>query len=110
MLEAGRYIAVALVVALVVVEVVLIVSLVRGRTTKGVFATVSAVLLFFAAFFWMGDRVTEMRVRGVGTIKTAVNTANQYVEDIRQIKADLDQQKQKLTTQITELATLANEE
>jgi DNA invertase Pin-like site-specific DNA recombinase len=76
-LEAGGYIA----TALIAVEVVLIFSLVRGKTTKGVFAIVSPVIVFAAAFFWMGDRVTEMTIRGVGTIKTAVNIANKYVED-----------------------------
>jgi hypothetical protein len=105
MLEAGRYVA----LALLIVGVVLIFALVRGKTTKGVFAIVSPVIFFAAAFFWMEDRVTEMTIRGVGTIKTAVNIANQYVEDIRQIKADLDQQKQKITTQIAELGKLTNE-
>ena len=96
MLEAGGYIA----IALIAVEVVLIFSLVRGKTTKGVFAIVSPAILFAVAFFWMGDRVTEMTVRGVGTIKTAVNIANQYVEDIRIIKDDLEKQKKELTAEI----------
>jgi hypothetical protein len=48
----------------------------RGKITKGAFAIVSPVIVFAAAFFWMGDRVTEMTIRGVGTIKPAVNTAN----------------------------------
>ena len=96
MLEAGGYIA----TALIAVEVVLIFSLVRGKTTKGVFAIVSPVIVFAAAFFWMGDRVTEMTIRGVGTIKTAVNIANKYVEDIRIIKNDLEKQKQELTAEI----------
>jgi hypothetical protein len=95
-LEAGGYIA----TALIAVQVVLIFSLVRGKTTKGVFAIVSPVIVFAAAFFWMGDRVTEMTIRGVGTIKTAVNIANQYVEDIRIIKDDLEKQKQELTAEI----------
>jgi len=95
-LEAGGYIA----IALIAVEVVLIFSLVRGKTTKGVFAIVSPVILFAVAFFWMGDRVTEMTIRGVGTIKTAVNIANQYVEDIRIIKDDLEKQKKELTAEI----------
>ena len=96
MLEAGRYVALAL---LTVGVVLIIFSLVRGKTIKGVFALVS--LIFFAAtFFWMEDRVTEMTISGVGTIKAAVNTANQYVEDIRKIKDDLEKQKQELTAEI----------
>jgi hypothetical protein len=105
-LEVGGYIA----IALIVVEVVLIFSLMRGKTTKGVFAIVSPVIVFAVAFFWMGDRVTEMTIRGVGTIKTAVNIANQYVEDIRKIKVDLEQQQQKIIAQITRLDKLTSEE
>jgi hypothetical protein len=106
MLEAGRYVALAL---LIVGVVLIIFSLVRGKTIKGGFALVS-LIFFAAAFFWIEDRVTEMTIGGVGTIKAAVNTANQYVEDIRQIKTDLDQQKQKITTQIAQFEKLANEE
>ena len=106
MLEAGGYIA----VALVIVEVVLIFSLVWGKTTKGVFAIVSPVIIFAAAFFWMGDRVTEMTIRGVGTIRTAVNIANQYVEDIRKIKSEIDEQRKTIATQITQLAKLTADE
>jgi hypothetical protein len=105
-LEAGGYIA----IALIAVEVVLIFSLMRGKTTKGVFGLVSPVIFFAAGFFWMGDRVTEMTIRGVGTIKTAVNIANQYVEDIRKIKADLEQQQQKIIAQIDKLDRLTIEE
>lgn len=97
MSEAGRYIA----IALIAVQVILIFSLVRGKTTKAVFAIVSPVIVFAAAFFWMGDRVTEMSIRGVGTIKTAVNAAQEYVEQIRLIKEDLEKQKQELTTEIS---------
>src|ERR1700730_5133704 len=96
MLEAGRYVALAL---LIVGVVLIIFSLVRGKTIKGVFALVS-LIFFAAAFFWMEDRVTEMTIGGVGTIKAAVNTANQYVEDIRKIKDDLEKQKQELTAEI----------
>jgi hypothetical protein len=106
MLEAGGYIA----VALVAVAVVLGFYVVWGKTTKGVFLTVAPVILFVAAFFWMGDRVTEMTIRGVGTIRTAVNIANQYVEDIRKIKSELDEQRQTITAQIAELAKLTGEE
>ena len=96
MLEAGGYVA----LALLIVEVVLIFSLVRGKTTIGVFAIVSPVIFFAAAFFWMENRVTEMTIRGVGTIKTAVNIANKYVEEIKTIKDDLQKQKQELTAEI----------
>jgi hypothetical protein len=58
------------------------------------------VILFAIAFFWMGDGVTEMTIRGVGTIKSAVNTANKYVEEISIIKNDLQKQKQELTAEI----------
>jgi hypothetical protein len=99
MLDAGGYVA----LALLVVEVVLIFSLVRRKTTKGVFALVSLVILFAVAFFWMGDRVTEMTIRGIGTIKTAANLAAQYVEDIKNIKTDIEKQKQVITTRLKEL-------
>jgi hypothetical protein len=82
------------------VQVILAFSLVRKKTAVGVFTIVSPVILFAVAFFWMGDRVTEMTIRGVGTIKTAVKIANKYVEEIRTIKDDLQKQKQELTAEI----------
>jgi hypothetical protein len=42
----------------------------------------------------MDGRVTEMNIAGLGTIKSAVDIATQYVEDIKHIKADVDNQKQ----------------
>jgi hypothetical protein len=51
-------------------------------------------MVFLAGFFWMGGRVTEMTIAGIGTIKTAVNLATQYIEDIKHIKADVEQQKE----------------
>jgi hypothetical protein len=80
-LDTGGYVA----LALVVVEVMLIIFFVRGKTSKGTFVAASVPMVFLAGFFWMGGRVTEMTIAGIGTIKTAVNLATQYIEDIKHI-------------------------
>jgi cell division protein FtsB len=98
-LEANGYIAIALIAVLVV----LIFSLVRGKTTKGVFTIVSPVVVFTAIFFWMADRVTEMIIPGVGTIKTAATLATQYVEDIKNIKSDIEHQRAQINSTIEEI-------
>jgi len=89
-LDTGGYVA----LALVAVEVMLIIFFVRGKTSKGTFVAASVPMVFLAGFFWMGGRVTEMTIAGIGTIKTAVNLATQYIEDIKHIKADVEQQKE----------------
>jgi hypothetical protein len=89
-LEVGAYIA----IALLIVEMVLVVSLLRGKTTKGTFLVVSPVIVATAAFFWMGNRVTEFTIPKVATIKAAVDLASQYAEDIKNIKTDVERQKQ----------------
>ncbi len=90
MLEVGEYVA----LALAAVEVVLIVFLVLRKITKAPFITASVAIVFMAAFFWSGSRVTEVTFGSFGTIKTAVNLATQYAEDIKNIKADVERQKQ----------------
>ena len=89
-MEVGEYVA----LALVLVEVALIFFFVRGTTTKGAFITASFPIVFLAAFFWNGSRVTEITIASVGTIKTAATLATQYIDDIRNIKADVERQKQ----------------
>jgi high-affinity Fe2+/Pb2+ permease len=90
-LEAGGYVA----VALVVVQVVLVFFFARGKTTKTAFVMASFAIMFLAAFFWMGNRVTEITIASVGTIKTAANLATQYVEDIKNIKAECRKSKER---------------
>ena len=101
MLEAGGYVA----VALVVVEVVLVFFFARGKTTKTAFVIASFAIMFLAAFFWMGNRVTEITIASVGTIKTAANLATQYVEDIKNIKADAESQRKEVTAAVEALKT-----
>jgi hypothetical protein len=93
----GGYVALALVAA----EVMLIIFFVLGKTSKGSFIAASVPIVFLAGFFWMGGRVTEMTIAGIGTIKTAVDQANQYVADIKQIKAEVEQQKQAIDAEAT---------
>jgi hypothetical protein len=54
-------------------------------------------------FFWLGNRVSEITIASVGTIKTAANLATQYVEDIKKIKADVEAQKQEVGEAVTKL-------
>jgi hypothetical protein len=49
---------------------------------------------FLAVYFWNGSRVTEITIPGVGTIKTAVDLATQYVQDIKNIKTEVEHQQQ----------------
>jgi hypothetical protein len=91
-LEAGGYVA----IALVIVEVVLVFFFAGGKTTKSAFVMASLAIMFLAAFFWMGNRVTEITIASVGTIKTAANLATQYVEDIKNIKADAERQRKEV--------------
>ena len=99
MLEAGGYVA----LALVLVEVILVFLFVRGKTTKTAFVMASFVILFITAFFWMGNRVTEITIASVGTIKTAANLASQYVDDIKNIKADVEHQRREITAAVDAL-------
>jgi hypothetical protein len=98
-LEAGGYVA----LALVLVEVILVFLFVRGKTTKTAFVMASFVILFITAFFWMGNRVTEITIASVGTIKTAANLASQYVDDIKNIKADVEHQRREITAAVDAL-------
>jgi hypothetical protein len=98
-LEAGGYVA----VALVIVEVVLVFFFARGKTAKTAFVMASFAIMFLAAFFWMGNRVTEITIASVGTIKTAANLATQYVEDIKNITADAERQKKEATAAVEAL-------
>jgi ABC-type multidrug transport system fused ATPase/permease subunit len=104
-MEVGGYVA----LALVLVEVALIFFFVRGKTTKTAFVMASFTILFITAFFWMGNRVTEISIASVGTIKTAATLATQYVEDIKNIKSEADQQKLEITAAVTELKNEINE-
>jgi high-affinity Fe2+/Pb2+ permease len=97
MLEAGGYVA----LVLVLIEVVLVFFFVLGKTTKTAFVMASFALMFITAFFWMGNRVTEITIASVGTIKTAANLATQYVEDIKNIKAGVERQQQEITAAVT---------
>jgi DNA repair exonuclease SbcCD ATPase subunit len=56
-------------------------------------------------FFWLGNRVSEITIASVGTIKTAADRATQYVEDIRKIKADVEQEKQEVSASVAALKT-----
>jgi hypothetical protein len=98
-LEAGGYVA----VALVIVEVVLVFFFARGKTAKTAFVMASFAIMFLAAFFWTGNRVTEITIASVGTIKTAANLATQYVEDIKNITADAERQKKEATAAVEAL-------
>jgi F0F1-type ATP synthase membrane subunit b/b' len=51
----------------------------------------------------MGNRVTEITIASVGTIKTAANLATLYVEDIKNIKADAERQKKEAMAAVAEL-------
>jgi septal ring factor EnvC (AmiA/AmiB activator) len=104
-LEAGGCVA----LVLVFVEVVLVVFFVLGKTTKTAFVMASFALLFITAFFWMGNRVTEITIASVGTIKTAADVATQYVEEIKKIKADVEHQKQEINAAVDALKQQINE-
>ena len=100
-MQTGGYVA----ITLIAVEIVLVFSLALGKAamSKGLFAIASAIIVFAAAFFWMNDRITELTISGVGTIKTAATLATQYVEDIKNIKTEVEQQKQEITTAVDTL-------
>jgi hypothetical protein len=106
-MEVGGYVA----LGLVVIEVMLIGLFVRGKPpiSKGSFIAASVPIVFLAGFFWMGDRVTEMTIAGVGTIKTAATLANQYVEDIKNIKSDVERQQQQITAAVSGLQNEINQ-
>jgi hypothetical protein len=89
-LDAGGYVA----LALLFVELVLILFFVRKKILKAAFITVSFPIVFLAVYFWNGSRVTEITIPGVGTIKTAVDLATQYVQDIKNIKTEVEHQQQ----------------
>lgn len=49
---------------------------------------------FYCCIFWMADRVTELIIPNIGTIRAAADLASQYADEIKSIKADVDRQKQ----------------
>jgi hypothetical protein len=90
-MNTGGYIA----LGLVIIEVMLtIIFFVRGKPSKGAFIAASGPMFFLGCFFWLGNRITEATFTGIGTIRAAATTATQYVEDIKNIKTDVDRQKQ----------------
>lgn len=94
--EIGGYVA----LVFVLIEVVLLVFLALGKMPKPAFLAASLPVFFFAAFFWLDNRVTEITLPSLGTIKTAANLATQYVEEIKNIKTDIERQKQQITTAV----------
>ena len=99
MLEASGYIA----LLLLAVEVALVFLVALGRTTKAAFATASLFITALTMFFSLGNRVSEITIASVGTIKAAVNVATQYVDDIKKIKLDAETQKQEVGEAVTKL-------
>jgi hypothetical protein len=83
-----------IILVLVLVEIVLIVFLAREKITKAAFWSASVPMLFIIALFLMGDRIMKITIPQVGTIEAAATLATQNVDDIRNIRADIDHQKQ----------------
>jgi hypothetical protein len=79
LLEVGGYVA----LAFVLIEVVLLVFLVLGKIPKNRISSSFSSRLLFCPPFWLYNRVTEITLPSLGTIKTAANLATQYVEEIK---------------------------
>jgi hypothetical protein len=99
-LNTGGYVA----LALVLLEVVLVLFF-ASKMTRTAFGIASLTILFLAMFFWVGDRVTEIIIPTIGTIKTAADIATQYVQDIKNIKTEVEQQKEAIDAEAKKALT-----
>jgi len=86
----GGYIA----LALVLVEVMLIAFLVTQKTNVRSFLAASIIVFVFTGFFWIDNRVIKITIHRIGTIQAAADLANRYVQEIRNIKEDVERQRE----------------
>ena len=94
----GGYIA----LALVLVEVMLIAFLVTQKTNVRLFLAASITVFVFTGFFWIDNRVIKITIHRIGTIQAAADLANRYVQEIRNIKEDVERQRQVVNVVATE--------
>jgi hypothetical protein len=94
MLEYGGWVA----LFLVLVQMALILWLISGeradRNRVKHFVAVSAFNTLLIAFFWLGNRITEITFSSVGTIKAQADQASQYVSEIKRIRLEVEQEQQ----------------
>jgi len=66
--------------------------LTSNKPYKGWFFAICLVVIFFSIFLIIQDRATEITVKGVGTIKAAVEQATEDVNEIAELKKRVEAQ------------------
>jgi hypothetical protein len=98
-LEYGAFVA----LILLLTWAVLLVFLVRGQIKTAPFGTASLFLALMVPFFWLGSEITELTISQVGSFKTNVQQATQYLDEIRQIRDKLKAQEVALTSSVHDM-------
>jgi hypothetical protein len=95
-LEHGFFVA----LILLLIWAVLLVFLVRGQLKTPSFGAASMFLALMVPFFWLGSEITELTISQVGSFKTNVHQATQYLDEIKQIRDKLKAQDVALTSSV----------
>jgi hypothetical protein len=91
-LEYGGWVALFLVLVQIALTWWMVVGEARDRNRIKHYATASVFNILLIAFFWLGNRITEITFSSVGTIKAEADQASQYVSDIKNIKAEVERE------------------
>lgn len=99
MLKYGAFVA----LALLLIWAALLVCLVRGQLKTTSFGTASMFLALMVPFFWLGPEITELTISKIGSFKTNVQQATQYLDEIKKIHDKLKDQDIALSSSVNKL-------
>jgi hypothetical protein len=94
-LEVGQYVALVLLASWLCVIVVLM----GGKTKVSQFAAISTVMTLFVPFFWLSGEITELTISRVGSLKTNLEQASKYVDEIKALKIETQKRFDSLQTE-----------
>jgi hypothetical protein len=96
MLEIGQWIAVVLLLIWSITAAMVIAG--KARTPQ--FAAISTVMTLFIPFFWLSGEITELTISRVGSLKTNLQDANRYLEQVKTLKEQLEPQVYRLQNEM----------
>jgi hypothetical protein len=101
LLEYGAYVA----LALLVIWVILLIPLTRGKLKVLQFGAASAFLALMVPFFWLGPEITELTILKVGSFKTNAEQATKYFQQIKDIRGKIETEAQVVNSALSALKT-----
>jgi hypothetical protein len=94
MREHGDWVALVLVLLQIALVVWLLLGERENRPRIKQFIAASSFNVLMIAFFWLGNRITEITFSKVGSIKAQVEQASAYVDDIKKIRTEVEHEQQ----------------